>query len=365
MFQKRIPKVTLCCLLIIHIPVSGYTGLQSQDQTSSRTNTLFDDADDIQRQLDNEARDRIKFGRPKTIWVFHFPTHFPDHNSIVETTEKQIRIRRHLRHSIKRKEEECEDEDSSCCQPPWEYGTQAEWLKKFPDCGGKSQSPVNLPVDGLIKPRGARPLLFQNHDVPAKSMTLMIDGIQMVLSGEWKNENRPLIYGGAAHSRRYLFHSMVIHLPAEHTVGSLYFPLETQVYYISAEYKDMQEALQASSDQQAILAISNMFSYGNHTHQGLADILVAAKKQGCRNGTLKGSPLSYFNPPFKEYACYQGSLSTPPCTESVLWLIRGRTMHIKREAWESAQKFVNENFESRPTFRLAQPLNDRRIYFFK
>ncbi|RVE51994.1 hypothetical protein evm_003272 [Chilo suppressalis] len=32
-----------------------------QDQTSARANTLLDDADDLQKQLDNEARDRIKF----------------------------------------------------------------------------------------------------------------------------------------------------------------------------------------------------------------------------------------------------------------------------------------------------------------
>lgn len=46
-----------------------------QDQTSPRTNTLFDDADDIQRQLDNEARDRLKFGRVNFTFVTHFTVH--------------------------------------------------------------------------------------------------------------------------------------------------------------------------------------------------------------------------------------------------------------------------------------------------
>ncbi|XP_047984051.1 uncharacterized protein LOC125224667 [Leguminivora glycinivorella] len=47
----------------------------SRDQTSPRANTLSDDQDDIQKQLDNEARDRLQFATPKTIWVLHFPTH--------------------------------------------------------------------------------------------------------------------------------------------------------------------------------------------------------------------------------------------------------------------------------------------------
>ena len=82
----------------------------------------------------------------------------------------------------------------------------------------------------------------------------------MILYGEWKNEQRPLIYGGAAHSRRYLFHSLAVHLPAEHTVGTLYYPLETQAYFVSAEYKDIDKALKtASSDPQAILAVYNLY----------------------------------------------------------------------------------------------------------
>lgn len=39
---------------------------KTQDITTSRPNTLYDNADDIQRQLDSEARDRIKFGR---VWI--------------------------------------------------------------------------------------------------------------------------------------------------------------------------------------------------------------------------------------------------------------------------------------------------------
>lgn len=37
---------------------------ETKDQpTTSRPNTLSDDADDLQRQLDNEVRERLQFGR--------------------------------------------------------------------------------------------------------------------------------------------------------------------------------------------------------------------------------------------------------------------------------------------------------------
>ncbi|KAH9631815.1 hypothetical protein HF086_011063 [Spodoptera exigua] len=243
---------------------------------------------------------------------------------------------------------------------------QGKWAKSFPECGGKSQSPVDLPTAGFIKARGARALLFQNFDVQPQKLTFMHDGQRVVLFGEWKSDQRPLIYGGAAHSRRYLFHSLTLHLPAEHTIGGLQYPAETQAFYVSAEYKNMEHALDASpSDPQAFLAVANMYKYSNHSHAGLQELLELSKTVRYRNVTMKKTkPLSYFNPPFKEYACYQGSMPTPPCTESVLWLIRGRALSVQRELVEEI--LLRATAEPRQmTFRTPQPLNDRKVYLFK
>lgn len=45
---------------------------KTQDLTTPRANTLFDDADDIQRQLDNEARDRMKYGKVSFVNIYMF-----------------------------------------------------------------------------------------------------------------------------------------------------------------------------------------------------------------------------------------------------------------------------------------------------
>lgn len=104
--------------------------------------------------------------------------------------------------------------------------------------------------------------------------------ISVVLSGEWKSEQRPLIYGGAAHSRRYLFHSMALHLPSEHTVGGLQYPLESQALYVSAEYKGVEEALEASpSDPQAFLAVANLYKVGSVLWQKLSLYLIRFLQQ--------------------------------------------------------------------------------------
>ncbi|XP_075972055.1 carbonic anhydrase 1-like [Anticarsia gemmatalis] len=357
MFDKGIGKVTICCLLFIHIQVSGFEDQPFQDQTSPRTNTLFDDADDIQRQLDNEAKDRMKYGRPKTIWVFHFPTHFQEQSTI------ETRGWRLLRGSTQTPNY---FEDTTPLVSEWSYRDQWKWHKVYPNCGGRSQSPVNLPTDAVIKSRSGRALLFENFDVIPKDMTLMRDGRRVVLIGNWETTERPLIYGGAVHSRRYLFDSIAFHWPSEHTAGGLQYPMETQVFFTSAEYKDLNDALTATNDLQAILAISSLHKFTGNKNKMIRRVLEVAKSSRAYNHSFPPTAISQFNPPFKEYAIYHGSLTFPPCTESVVWMIRARTMAIDRDLAEDAMSFLSPDTIPRHLYyRNIQPLNDRRVLLFK
>ncbi|GBP70616.1 hypothetical protein EVAR_98196_1 [Eumeta japonica] len=53
-------KSALCVALLAPPRVVVMARGHTQDQSSPRANTLYDDADDIQRQLDNEAKERLR-----------------------------------------------------------------------------------------------------------------------------------------------------------------------------------------------------------------------------------------------------------------------------------------------------------------
>ncbi|CAG5041453.1 unnamed protein product [Parnassius apollo] len=243
---------------------------------------------------------------------------------------------------------------------------QTEWGNLFPDCKGRSQSPVDLPVKGFIRARGARPLMFNNYDIVAQKLTVHNDGRRVILYGQWNEKQKPVVYGGAAHSRRYIFHSLSLIWPSEHTIGGLQFPMETQMLHISADYNSLKEALDAApSDPQAFLGIVNLYKYSDHTQQGLKEILDEVLKVNTINASVNTHPLRFFSPPFKEYACYQGSLTTPPCTESVLWLVRARSLPVTKEAVESAHGLLDPYGQPRRfAVRMSQPLNDRKVFLF-
>ncbi|CAG9559576.1 unnamed protein product [Danaus chrysippus] len=321
-------------------------------------NTLFDDADDIQPQLDNEARDKYMYAKPKTVFVFRLPTQYP----IV--TIPILRKSRQSTYFAKRKKLKKTKKPNTKAPElkEWTYKDQHDWPRQYPDCGGRSQSPVDLPYTPLVKAKESRQLMFLNYDVLPKNLMLSHDGKRIVLYGEWKPINQPLIYGGAAHSRRYLFHSLTLHRPSEHRIGGLQFPMETQVLFISAEYKSFEEAIKASlKDAQAFLGIVNIYKYDNHTQQGLEELLKAGSKRF--NTSMSLLPLGFFSPPLQQYACYQGSLTFPPCTESVLWLIRAKALPITRKAMDAASSIFEEDHVG-SCLREPQSLNDRRVYYF-
>ncbi|XP_072940076.1 carbonic anhydrase 3-like isoform X2 [Epargyreus clarus] len=346
----RIVKRWLLLLILTTLFTSNNSGV-TQDQTSSRPNTLFDDADDIQKQLDNEARDRIKFGKTKTIWVFHLPTQFPEFSTGALSRNPGAKPRCAIlkpRHKSKL------------------ISDQSKWPASYPDCGGGSQSPIDLPTRGLIKARAGRPLVFSNYDSMPKSLTLRDDGKRLILFGTWKRNERPLVYGGAAHSRRYLFHSLILHWPSEHFVGGFQYPMESQVIHISAEYSSLSEAIEASArDPLAILGIANLYKFGNHTQSCISEVLKASTDTGVGDRSIPLRPLSAFSPPFKQYVTYQGSLTVPPCTESVLWMVRARSLTMTRITGALTRSLLAPGGEQRWTL-LRQPhaRNDRKIFFF-
>ncbi|XP_060801892.1 carbonic anhydrase 1 [Amyelois transitella] len=348
-----------------------YTGIfkgETSDQTSPRANTLLDDADDIQKQLENEAKDRLKYGRPKTIWVFHLPTQYP----FLLRTDPIRTYRQDLSHNgfrnifhKKHKQPPVKANLTGTSPDNWEYKDQVNWSIAFPSCGGRSQSPVNLPARGLVNSK-AKKLLFINYDTRPTSMSLQNDGKRVILLGEWKKQNRPLVYGGAAFNRRYVFHSLVLHWPSEHTISGLQYPIESQVLHISAEYRDFKDAVnRSSSDPLAFLGIVNIYMFSNETHPGVAELLNTSINTPSEKTKLSPKPLSFFSPPFQKYVVYHGSLTTPPCTESVLWIVRGKSLPVNRDEFNVPYGLCNAwgQLDVKP-FRLVNPLNDRGVYLF-
>ncbi|MEE8574071.1 MAG: carbonic anhydrase family protein [Thermodesulfobacteriota bacterium] len=220
--------------------------------------------------------------------------------------------------------------------PTWSYegNTGPEhWGELAPEYSlcktGKRQSPVNL---GAAEPKKL-PTLHINY-APEKLRL--------------KNTGRSFQVDSNRKSMAYAFDSAYAligfhaHSPAEHRIGDDEFALEFHMVH--------------SSPGEGLAVIAAFATVGEHNPNldTILDNLPAAAGEAVTTDILF-NPVSLL-PKFRGYYTYDGSLTTPPGTEGVLWLLLKKPIEVSAEQVER----LTDLFGS--TNRPVQPLNDRKVW---
>ena len=68
-------------------------------------------------------------------------------------------------------------------------------------------------------------------------------------------------------------------------------------------------------------------------------------------------------PENEQFVGYKGSLTTPPCYETVRWHVMTNTMTVSQQQLEEFRGIETDSSHSiAPNYRPIQPLNDRILY---
>lgn len=200
----------------------------------------------------------------------------------------------------------------------------------YSECGtGKTQSPIDLsnPTKSNLPT-----LAFEYKDVPLKMVN---DGYNMHV--EIAPGNFLDIEGEKFQLLQFHFH-----LPSEHTINGKHLPMEVHLVHKS------------DKDQFAVVGIMLEEGPPSTLIQRLWSHMPGHPKQ------IVSSPLTInagdLLPKDRSYFRYDGSLTTPPCSEGLLWHVLRGTITIDNER----MKFFTELF-GEDTARPVQPLNNRKI----
>ena len=217
----------------------------------------------------------------------------------------------------------------------WSYSGQSgpeNWAQLSTDnfaCSGSNQSPVNL--TGFIE-AGLPPIEF-NYESGGYNVLNNGHTIQVNYSpGSHIN-----IDGQAFELKQFHFHA-----PSENHINGTSFPLE--VHYVHA------------NDQGQLAVVAVMFKQGKE-NKALKGAWLGMPK-------IAGKKISYsssFNankllPHNKDYYRFNGSLTTPPCSEGVRWLVLKESLEASQEqisTFTDVLGFANN--------RPLQPINARAI----
>jgi carbonic anhydrase len=252
----------------------------------------------------------------------------------------------------------------------WSYADTTKWSMLYPMCGGSQQSPIALNSRQAQVKQDWEPLWFSGYSVPS-SATLQNTGhsveIQMTL-----NTSRMTVSGGGLQGTYVLYQinflwESFVYSGSEHKVDKLSYPLEIQLLHFNSRYGDRMNASQhadgfaafsvlgeTTDDENQVPLIDNITSI---QFPGESVQLDAFKARSL----LPDNTLGYYR--------YNGSLTSPECSENVIWTVFTNKLSVSaREliAWrknlyitpsQSTQKILMAGRNKRP----IQPDNNRTV----
>lgn len=225
---------------------------------------------------------------------------------------------------------------SALDHPHWTYGGKsgpAEWAALAPDnlaCKtGQQQSPVDLPA--------AKAKALPQRDAELRygkaAGRLVNNGHTLELDVEGSADNRVVLQGVEHRLAQFHFHT-----PSEHRLDGRAFPMEMHLVNKSADG--------------AITVVGVMIKAGRR-NEALAPVFAKPPKAGSAGRGLE-IDLAAVLPADRKALLYTGSLTTPPCTERVHWVVLKRPIEMSRSQIDAFGRLFRDNH------RPIQPLNGRQ-----
>ncbi|KAI1292000.1 Carbonic anhydrase 6 [Halotydeus destructor] len=151
---------------------------------------------------------------------------------------------------------------------------------------------------------------------------------------------------------------------SEHLLDNRQYVLEMHLVHFNSKYKSLEDALDKDL---GLLVFGSLFRLGEqngalaplaNAHNEVADVEgrpVATETKLSLQDLLPGGAT-------EQLYMYTGSLTTPPCTEKVQWLVASKINTLsKPQIAQFRQLRRDDNVPVSPNFRNVQPLNNRRV----
>ena len=237
----------------------------------------------------------------------------------------------------KHKEEHIAQKDN---HPHWTYQGETSpehWaeIEKNSDCNGKRQSPVNIIDINTLPTKQTKNPLNLLYSPKTELNQIVNNGYSIQFNFE---------KGDSIQYHNDTFHLAQIHFhePSEHTINGIRYPLEIHLVHANKTNEYTVMAVLAQEGQE-----SQLFEF-------LQSFLPI--KEGKTKEIHQSLDLASLFPKNKNFYSYGGSLTTPPCSENVKWVI------FKEPIIVSVEEVIKlKNNMPKDNYRNEQPLNNRLI----
>ncbi|MGB3617764.1 MAG: carbonic anhydrase family protein [Catalinimonas sp.] len=221
----------------------------------------------------------------------------------------------------------------------WSYQGEtgpAHWseIEQHCDCDGAQQSPVNIVRIDVADDATLTPIAFHYsdrvkiHDVTNNGHSIQYNferGDYMVVD-----------------STSFNLVQIHFHEASEHTIDGIRFPLETHFVH------------QSAGGRIAVLAVLAREGRGSRAFDFLESYLPVVEGETKTVDAYYDLTLNL--PDDRDYYTYEGSLTTPPCTEGIAWYVLKTPVVVSVAQVEQLRALMPHN-----NYRTAQPTNGRTV----
>ena len=220
-------------------------------------------------------------------------------------------------------------------QPNWSYtgaNDSAHWgdlSKDFAVCKtGKQQSPVDFTSVKAVK---GKQVVYRYDTSDYK-----VENNGHTLQATPQGKPQTVMING----KPYVFKQFHFHIPSEHTFKGKHLPMEAHFVH--------------QAEDGTLAVVATVFKPGKNNPALTA--LVAKKLKTGESMQLKGLDIQTLLPEDTKSFHLKGSLTTPPCSENVTWVVFETPVQAG-EAQMKAMRAIIGSANNRP----VQPLNGREV----
>ncbi|XP_074629900.1 carbonic anhydrase 2-like [Acropora palmata] len=253
------------------------------------------------------------------------------------------------------------------------YGPKA-WGNVASSCRQSDQSPIDIVTDDVEADSSLGELdITCDNEKGLFNGILLNNGHEPVLTADGARGICNLT-GASLKNKYFQLHDLNIHFGcdtdrgSEHTIDGKPFPAELQLMFYNTDYGSFENAAPL---QDGLAAISVLLEIGKSKNVALDSIVDQVD-----DVAVEGSSIPIYTPADNltladlvpelanehvPYYTYRGSLTVPPCYQSVRWIVMKNPVAVTKEQLSAFKKLTSKQGSVCDNFRPATPLNDRKV----
>ncbi|KAJ7997382.1 hypothetical protein DPEC_G00228410 [Dallia pectoralis] len=256
----------------------------------------------------------------------------------------------------------CYESQHNCGSP---CNVPEKWGHANENCFGNAQSPINIVHRKTLPDERLTPFQFKYYQHSIEAL-IKNNGHSVQV-----NLNKDAYVNGGHLEMPYKALQFHLHWGrnggpgSEHTVDGEQYPMELHIVHIKEKYSNLEDALKDSTGVAVLGFFYEESISPNRKYEPIIKAIRNITAPGTNTPLVDLSLEQLILPPenMTNYYRYLGSLTTPGCTEAVIWTVFEKPIYLSKEQLQEFSKLrFKDDKPMMANFRPVQPLNNRKVY---